>query len=357
MVDYTTDTAARQQEDLDRLSARSLSARRAKATTQKERSIWPWIMGALALALLVGMIASPWFERQVRSQMPAALQDEQSVSVDPRVDELVARVARLEAQPGAGVVAVPGAVIPDDMAPIVGRIAALESQAAALQSSDATVAARLEQLAIDLQRASGTAEAGDRQVRDLYLVSVARRMVESGRPLGPVQSALSARFSAQDAAAMDSLERWSMVPQTRASLAARLSTMDEAVVAPAAPGTLGFWDRLMARISGLVTVEDGTVAGVVETDVLAAAGKALASGDVALAVSRLQQAKPSAVRDQWLADARALVAAETALDRLETMLLDSASADASALASAIVPPAAPPAPVAPLQPGASPAAP
>lgn len=357
MVDYSADTAARQQEDLDRLVSRSLSARRGKASAPQERAIWPWLVAALLLALLLGMIASPWFEREVRGQMPEALQSEQSGSRDPRVDDLLTRVARLEAQPSAGLVAAPGSAAPGDMAPITGRIAALEAQAAAFQFSDATVAARLEQLAADLQRTSGVAEAGDRQVRDLFLVSVARRMVEAGRPLGPVQSALSARFSAQDAAAVDSLERWSAVPQTRATLAARLETMDEAVVVPDTEAAAGFWDRLLARLSGLVTVRDGTVAGPVETDVLSAAREALDNGDVALAASRLQRAPPSAVRDQWLADARALVAAEAALNRLETMLLDVASADASALASAIIPPAAPPAPPAAVVPGVPPVTP
>jgi len=340
MVDYTADTAARQQDDLDRMAARSLSSPRSKAQPrqgQKARSIWPWMIGAGLLLLIMGMIGSPWFERQIRGQLPEALQAEQPIAQDPRVDALLARVERLEAQPSAGLVA-PAAGQPENMVPIFGRLAALEAQAAAFQSSDASMVARLEQLAMDLQRTSGNAEAGDRQVRDLFLVSVARRMVESGRPLGPVQSALSARFSAQDAAAIDSLERWSNVPQTRESLGARLETLGDAIVAPTHADAPGFWGRLMARMSGLVTVRDGTVAGPAQTDALAAARDALAGDDIALAATRLQAAPPSAMRDQWIADARALLAAEMALDRLETMLLDAAAADAAALASAIVPP-------------------
>jgi hypothetical protein len=336
MVDYTADTASRQQDDLDRLAARSLSARKAKAPAQRTRSVWPWFFVALLVALVLGMIASPWFERELRQQLPEALQADHSVAADPRMEDLAARVARLEARPAGALPVLPGAA--GDMAPVTGRIAALEAQAAAFQTSDATVSARLEQLAADLQRTSGVAEAGDRQVRDLFMVSVARRMVESGRPLGPVLSALSARFSGQDAAAVDSLELWSSVPQTRASLSARLETMDETVVTSKQAEGPGFWDRLMSRISGLVTVREQS-GEPVAADVLLGAREAMAGGDVALAASRLQRAPPSSVRDQWLSDARALLAAEAALDRLEMTLLDAASADAAALASAIVPPA------------------
>ncbi len=345
MVDYTADTATRKQDDLDRLAARSQSARRERAPSRSERSLWPWLIAAVFLALLLGMVASPWFERQVRGQMPEALRSDPAVVRDPRVDILLSRVERLEAQSSVGLAVVPGTAVAEDMAPITGRIAALEAQAAAFQSIDANIAARLEQIAIDLQRTSGVAEAGDRQVRDLFMVTVARRMLESGRPLGPVQSVLSARFSAQDTAAIDSLARWSAVPQTRETLAARLETLDSGDGATTPPTqSQGFWARLMSRLSGLVTVRDGTVAEPVETDAVAAAREALASGDIALAVARLQRAPPSAVRDQWMADARVLAAAEAALDRLETMLLDAASADASALAPAIVQPAMDPEP-------------
>lgn len=339
MVDYTADTAARQQDDLDRLAARSLSARKTRGSPGKERSLWPWLIAGLLLALLLGMIASPWFERQVRSQMPEALQPEPLVAQDPRVDGLQSRLEKLEARPPVAPQSITGTAPSDAIVPLASRIAALEAQAAALQSTDATMASRLEQLAVDLQRTSGAAEAGDRQVRDLFLVSVARRMVESGRPLGPVLAALSARFSAQDAAAIDSLMRWSSVPHTRETLAARLKTMDAtADVAAGAADAPGFWGRIMMRISGLVTVRDGTGPGPVESDGLAAARDALEGGDVALAAAGLQRAPASASRDAWLADAKALIAAEAALDRLEAMLLDAASADASALASAIVQP-------------------
>lgn len=343
MVDYSAETATRQQDDLDRLAARSHSVRRATAPSRTARSPWPWLFGVVLLALLLGMIASPWFERQVRSHLPTALQPEQTpeqrVARDPRVDALISRVERLEAQPQGVSGGLAGAAALDPVAPMAARIAALEAQAAAFQATDANIAARLEQLAIDLQRTSGAAEAGDRQVRDLFMVSVARRMVEAGRPLGPVLAALSARLSAQDAAAIDSLSVWSNVPQTRQTLAARLDAMAKrADMRPAKAETPGFFGRLMERLSGLITVRDASGDAPLVTDLLAAAQDALAGGDVALAAARLETLPPSSTRDQWLGDARALIAAEAALDRLEAMLLDAASADASALASAFVPP-------------------
>ena len=349
MVDYTADTAARQQDDLDRLAARSLSARKARSAPPKDRSIWPWMLAATLVALLLGMIARPWFERQVRSQMPETLQAEQSPMRDPRVDAVIARLAALESRPPASPdepAAAARAIGPDDIAPITSRVAALEAQAAAFQSSDASISARLEQLASDLERTSGTALAGDRQVRDLFLVAVARRMVDSGRPLGPVQGALSNRFADRDAAAIESLERWSAVPQTRASLGSRLDTMAMARVASqSVAASASFWERLKARMSGLVTVADGPADQLSKADAVLAAQDALDQGDLALAAARMQRAPASAERDEWISDARTLVAAEAALDRLESALLDAASAAAEAAVPTVLPPAqaAPPA--------------
>jgi hypothetical protein len=57
-----------------------------------------------------------------------------------------------------------------------------------------------------------------------------------------------------------------------------------------------------------------------------AARKALEGGELEVAVARIERAPAGPARDQWLTDARALLAAETALDRLEGQLLAEAVA-------------------------------
>jgi hypothetical protein len=278
----------------------------------------------MLLAFLLGMLGSPWFEASVRSQLPAALQAEQAAARDPRVNELDARIARLEAQPRALASPAAGSA---EIAPLAARLAALEAQAAALQTTDNGVAGRLDMLAADLARTTGAAEAGDQRVRQLFVLMVARRMVATGRPLGSVEAALAARFGAQDAAAVEALGAWSRVPQTRSTLAARLEMLEAVPAQPAsAAAGGGWWERLKARLSGLVTVNNGTQPGRGYAVALEDARAAMARDDLALAVARMERAPPGTGRDQWLQDARTLVATEAALERLEANLLDTAAA-------------------------------
>ena len=84
-------------DELDRLAARSLAARESAATAdarqKRARPIWPWIIAGLLLAFVLGLLGSPLFERELRGQLPPQLQSESAAPADPRVAELVARVA------------------------------------------------------------------------------------------------------------------------------------------------------------------------------------------------------------------------------------------------------------------------
>lgn len=301
------------------------------ASPPARRNPWPWVVAGAAVVFSIGMIGSPWFEKQVRSQMPVALQ--QGPATDPRVDALEARVRALERAPQGSATA-PLAGTAGAGVLLEGRVAALEAQAAALQGNDSSLVSRLGQVSEELARTSGAVAAGDRQVRDLFLLGVARRLVELGRPLGRVEALLAERFGTVDAPAVEALAGWSRVPQTRETLLARLETLNETLPEAAADGA-SWWARLKARLSGLVTVQQ-TGSGPAQPDLGAvpAARRALETGDLAIAAARIEQAPAGPGRDQWLADARALLAAEAALDRLETQLL----ADAAATMPTVQPP-------------------
>jgi hypothetical protein len=323
--------------DFDRASSRYASGRGVAAPEVGEqpsrRNPWPWVIGGAAVVFSLGMIGSPWFESQVRRQMPAPFQQAQVAASDPRFDALEARVRALETSPSAASGA-PVAAASPTTAGIEGRIAALEAQAAALQGNDSSLVNRLGQVSEDLARTSGAVAAGDRQVRDLFLLGVARRLVELGRPLGRVETLLAERFGTVDAPAVEALAAWSRVPQTRGTLMSRLETLDVAMIETEASGT-SWWDRLKVRLSGLVTVQrSGTGPTPPDLGAVPAARKALEAGDLDVAAARIEQAPAGPARDQWLADARALAAAEAALDRLETQLL----ADAVATMPSVQPP-------------------
>jgi hypothetical protein len=321
----------------DRTTPRSSAGRSAfvpdAVDEAPRRNPWPWVIGGAAVVFSLGMIGSPWLEAQVRGQLPPTLQTAPAQVPDPRVDALEARVRALEAAPKAALSA-PAPASNDGNAGLEGRIAALEAQAVALQGNDGSLVTRLGQVSEELARTSSAVVAGDRQVRDLFLLGVARRLVELGRPLGRVETLLAERFGSIDAPAVEALAAWSRVPQTRGTLMARLETLDAAILDTKTAGN-SWWDRLKARLSGLVTVQRGDN-GPAQPDpgAVPAARKALEAGDLQVAAARIEQAPAGPARDQWLADARALIAAEAALDRLETQLL----ADAVATMPSVQPP-------------------
>lgn len=316
MADLPTDS---HYDELDRLAARSLAAREGSTPpgARSRRSLLPWAIAGLLLVFLLGLVGSPLFERSVRSTLPPALQADQGGQTDPRIEGLMERVAKLEAErsrPVAGA-AVPAA----DVTGIGTRLQAIESRALAAETNDANLVARLDALAAEVARTNSAVVETDARTRDLFILSVARRMLEAGRPLTPIEPAIVDRFGTRDAAAVEALGAWSRAPQTRRTLQSRLEAVGEL---PSAADTGGWWERLKARISSLVTVRGERVETADGAALLAQARAAMAAGDLELAVSALSDGDwPPAVR-QWVADARILLAAEESLGRLETAALE-----------------------------------
>lgn len=316
MADLPTDS---HYDELDRLAARSLAAREGNAQpdARSRRSLLPWAIAGLLFVFLLGLIGSPLFERSVRGSLPPALQADRGSETDPRVEGLMERVAKLEAErvrPVAGSAAPAG-----DVAGLGTRLQAVESRAMAAETNDANLVARLDALAAEVARTSSAVVETDARTRDLFLLSVARRMLEAGRPLTPIEPAIAERFATRDAAAVEALGAWSRAPQTRSTLKSRLVAIGDL---PSTEMTGGWWERLKARLSNLVTVRGERVETADSAALLTEARTAMAAGDLELAVSALSEGEwPPAVR-QWLADARILLAAEEALGRLETAALE-----------------------------------
>jgi len=238
------------------------------------------------------------------------------------VAELAARVDRLEAMAGRE-----GAApqMPVDAAALGARLQSVETRAVAAEMNDQNLAARVDALAAEVVRANTAVVETDLRTRDLFLLAVARRMLEAGRPLTPIERALETRFRQSDGAALDTLAAWTAAPQTRRTLKDRLGALREL---PQAADPRGWLDRLTSWMGGLVTVGGQAAQPAADTGaLLAQAMEAMEAGDTNLAIAGLQQgasrgAWPPAVR-QWVMDARTLVAADDALARLETSALES----------------------------------
>jgi hypothetical protein len=316
MADLPTDS---HYDELDRLAARSLAAREGSAqpAARSRRTLLPWAIAGLLFVFLLGLVGSPLFERSVRGALPPALQADQGAEPDPRIDGLTERVAKLEAERArsANGDAVPIA----DVTGLGTRLQAVESRAMAAETNDSNLLARVDALAAEVARTSSAVVETDARTRDLFLLSVARRMLEAGRPLTPIEPVIADRFAKSDAAAVEALGAWSRAPQTRSTLKSRLAAIGEL---PSAGEAGGWWERLKARLAGLVTVRGERVETADGAALMAEARTAMAAGDLELAASALSEGDwPPAVR-QWVADARILLAAEESLGRLETAALE-----------------------------------
>ncbi len=279
----------------------------------------PWLLLALLFAFTLGMLGSSWFESTIRGSVPV-LEDKSAKAEAARINAIEARVSEMERQS-----ALPSPDIPPGLG---NRLSALESREDASPSGE--LRARVEALSAEIGRTSASIEAGDAQLKDLFLLAVLRRMVEAGRPIGPIEKLVVDRFSVEDASAVEAILAWSAAPQTEETLAARLIAIDAKTVAAK---ETGWWARFRKTLSGLVTVRDESASPSSE-QALVAAQQAMVTRDIDLAVSELQRAPINRAERQWIADAALLRGAQDALFRLENAVLkrtmDKLSANASA---------------------------
>lgn len=298
------------------------------------RRIWPWILGALLAAFVAGIAGSPWLREGLGRYVPALAEEAAAPAADGRVEGLELRLAQLEGGRGGK------AEQPPEQQPAAGRIAALEAQAATRRVEKSDILGQLQRLETEIGRTRALAENPDLGARDLFLLAVSRRMVEAGRPLGPVAPLLQARFQASDGRAVEALLAWSGEPQTRRTLAARMPELARSDVPAGKPAATGWWEQLKAGFSGLVKVHPPEDAARNErAGAVTAASVALAQGDLGQAIAGVEKLRPTAATSRWLHEARQLRDAEAALDTLDGLVLSQAIATLTREAPAQKPPA------------------
>ena len=315
------DNRADSQDATDRFRARI--AAKPIPVTRRDRSVAPWVLAALLLVFALGLIANPWFERSVRSQLPgfaAADGDGPGVAVNrSRLDALDARLRALEARPAQRVAGVlPGTGANERVAAAEARLDGLERTAAAgtaridaLTSSVAALTGRVDasagQTVLTLQAARADAD----RAQGALVVLAARRAIESGRAAPGLAQPLRALFGQRVSPAVEAVAALIAAPVTPATLRAALPRLRGGTTAS---GSTGWWGNLTASLSSIVTVRDRSSGG---GDALAQADAALAAGDVARAVAAVERQPASPARDAWLASARRLRAGMAGLASLE----------------------------------------
>lgn len=305
-----------------------LSSQRPAPAPGPSRNVVPWVFAGGLFVFAAGMIANPVFEATVRTRLPFAAELVQTASAD-EVAALRARLGQLERRAGPA-----GAPAP------VERLARTEAKIDSSTDLIAREAERLDKLTADLAALSTQVEAerardlaatatvtaaADRAEGMLALV-LARRAIESGRPLGPLEPVLRRAFEARYPEAVRDVTALGATPVTLATLQRDLAALRPALGGRApVPARLSWWDALKLKAGGLV----GTTAPEVEGP-LDRATAALTRGDVAGAALLVRRLPPErrGGANGWLTAADRLVAGQQGLATLENAALLSGPAPA-----------------------------
>lgn len=327
------------QDATERLRAR-LAGQPIRLTPPPRRAVVPWIVAAMLLTFALGLIANPWFERSVRSQIPGF------DAVDGAVPDLAAeraavaaldsRVRALEARPAQRLVAAaPGTGANERVAAAEARIDGIDRTATAntaridaLTGGVAALTGRVDatagQTVLTLQAARVDAD----RAQGALAVLAARRAIERGSWSPGLAMPLRNLFTQRAGPAVEAVIALGTAPVTPASLRTGLTQLRSR---PAAADR-NWWQSFTASLANVVQVRDraGTPA-----DPVADADRALAAGDVGRALATLERlplaGNGSAVA--WVQAARRYQAGLRGLSALEEAALAQVAAPTLPLAT------------------------
>ena len=273
------------------------------ADERPRRSVFPWLVILALFAFLFGMLASPWFEREVRSRLPfgsgrPATGADRPATVDTRQNAVVEqRLQSLERRP------------------------VTSAADAATEKDQAERLASLEKRFEELDNRSTMALANAARAEGMLLVLAARRAIDTGQSLGVIEGMLRERFGGTQPQAVASLIAASQKPVTLAQLQAGLQTL-EPQLEQASRGE-SWWSELRNDLSRLIIIKRENAPILEPVEQLKDARQRLMVGDVAGALWQIHRL-PEQSRQKaggWIVAARRYLAARQALDSLETVAL------------------------------------
>lgn len=334
---------------------------RARSRSGKSR-LWmlPWILVAALAAFSLGLIANPWFEENVRSRLPGAFamteQTDMNVAVDQRltdqsetIDALERRVASLEALSASETKAQPA--LNDE--PLTGlaeqqggvgedRVAALETRIESVAQTQLQLSQQVDRVVagfsgLDTRTTASLKSVADEAARaqEVLLVTAARRSIETGQSLGPLEAAIRRRFGERHPEASDAVIRLSHSRITIPTLEEAFNQLKPSLLKATEndeatdPGIL---DRVASALGAVVRVRGETQAGPAAPEaIISRAEQALRRGDLRSSISHITRlpARSRSVADAWLDRARVYLTGMQALSRLDAVALTPPPAAAS----------------------------
>lgn len=282
-----------------------LTEQRADSAGRPRRSVAPWVLLFAIFTFLLGMLANPWFERQVRSRLPfvqtSTTEAAEAVNAERTAETMKVRqrLQSLEDRPPAGA---------SD-----AELAAMSSQAERLEA--------LEERFEALDARSRMALSNSARAEGMLLALAARRAIDTGQPLGVIEGMLRERFGGTQPQAVAALIAAGQKPLTLAQLQAGLQTL-EPQLQQASHGE-SWWSDLRSDIAGLIMFKRESEPIIEPVEQLQDARQRLMLGDVAGAMWQINRL-PAGARSKaaaWSAAARRYLIARQALDTLETVAL------------------------------------
>jgi|TARA_R100000501_G_scaffold4652_1_gene9944 hypothetical protein len=344
-------------------AARQSEAERAP---DEGRAALPWFMVIALLFFSLGMIANPWFEREVRSRLPWVGQEADLGSVSARLNSQDSEIAQLETRVASlerrappsdeeddggsqaersgtreGPRALNDPVLPqlsaslntDRIVRIESRIEAVNREQSALDGRVDNLSAEVAGLTVRVQDSRGEAAsrmaeaerlAGD--ARAVLLLGRARTLFDSAEPLGVVGPALQAALDPSAGEMIDQLAAGMRELVGPEQLRRRFERLKPALLGSAEEASSqSFWERTKASIADIFTIRRSGAEdpGTENERIVARISESLDQGDIETAV-RAFATLPESVRQQgarWWIDAANYVRTEQLLDRLESRIV------------------------------------
>lgn len=209
---------------------------------------------------------------------------------------------------------------------LAAQLAALEARAAGMQLDVTASADR-----------AGRAEA-------ILIAFAARRSIERGKPLGYLEEQLRRRFGGTHQQAVETIVQVGRDPVTLEGLREALEANSSMLLNP---GTEHWFDGLIDELRHLVVLRDANMPSAIPSERLTRARRLVDIGRVDAALEEVERLPggPQAVR--WTSAARRYVAADRALEILETAAIVGTVSGAAQAAQPAETVPSPPAPVPP----------
>ena len=266
----------------------------------KPRSPWRLTLVALALTLILGAVGGGWlalyYGEQTVAQAGGTAPDAAPAN-DGKTQ--VARAARTTPPAGTPQPLVAAPLNTADAATISARVGLLEE--------------RLARITLTAESASGNAA----KAEAILVAFAARRALDRGLPLGPMEAQLRVRFAETQPNAVESILSASARPVTQEDLLQRLDAIRPVAMADDSAGWL---TRMGHSLSSLIVIRSADAPSAAPVRRFERAQRAVEGGRVDEAISEVM-AMPgvrNALVQQWLTDARRYNDARRALDLIET---------------------------------------